>query len=410
MRLTKKVVESLPTGAADKFFWDDTVKGFGVKITSKGKKIFVLQTRLAGRTRRATIGEFGSPWSVDQARDEALHLLSRFTLGIDPVEEKRAAKVRGLIVTELVDRYLLEACNHKKQSTRDVERGLAKRHIQPLLGKKAVKDLSAHEVQHFLHRVAKGDTATDQRTKARGRAIVTGGPGTANRTIDLLSSMMSFAIELGAISENPVRGIKKFKLKTHDRQLTNDELAKIGEALITVADAGASEFAIAALRFLALTGCRRGEALSLQWSWIDGRNGVAKLPDSKTGQKVLILGQAALSLLETLPRRNDSPLVFPSSTGGTTPLSIQKVWRRVKSEAGLSDFRLHDLRHNFASEAASSGQSLYIVGKLLGHSQHQTTQRYAHLSANPVRAAADQTSSAISLMMQAKADSSEPKS
>ncbi|WP_198175471.1 site-specific integrase [Rhizobium sp. NXC14] len=399
MKLTKKVVEALEAQATDRFYWDESPKGFGVKVTGKGKKVFVVQTRLNGRTRRATIGEFGSPWSVDQAREEALSLLSQFVRGRDPVLEKKAARVRGITVRELSERYWNEANQHKKSSTLDVERGLMKRHILPLLGERVVSELTTSDVQQFHQRVAKGETAVDEKTKARGRAIVKGGKGTSNRTLDLLSSMLSFAVDVDARPDNPARSVKKFKLKTHDRQLTEEELGRLGEALATLAASGVSEFAIAALRFLALTGCRRGEALSLQWSWIDKRNGIAKLPDSKTGQKILVLGEAALFLLDDIPRRADSPLVFPSSAGGTTPISIQKIWRKASKLAAISDVRLHDLRHNFASEAVSAGQSLYIVGKLLGHSQQQTTQRYAHLAANPVKAAADATSSSLARQM-----------
>jgi integrase len=402
MKLTKKFVEGLDAEAADRFYWDESPKGFGVKVTAKGKKVFVVQTRLNGRTRRATIGEFGSPWSVDQAREEALSLLSQFARGKDPVLEKKAARVRGITVRELSERYWNEANHHKKSSTLDVERGLMKRHILPLLGDKVVADLTTSDVQLFHQRVAKGDTAADEKTKARGRAIVKGGRGTSNRTLDLLSSMLSFAVAVDVRPENPARGVKKFKLKTHDRQLTEEELGRLGEALATLGADGVSEFAIGALRFLALTGCRRGEALNLQWPWIDKRNGIAKLPDSKTGQKILVLGEAALSLLDTIPRRTDSPLVFPSSAGGNIPISIQKIWRKACKVAAISDIRLHDLRHNFASEAVSSGQSLYIVGKLLGHSQQQTTQRYSHLAANPVKAAADTTSSSLARQMLGK--------
>ncbi|WP_164895978.1 tyrosine-type recombinase/integrase [Rhizobium hidalgonense] len=402
MKLTKKVVEAMEAQAADRFYWDESPKGFGVKVTGKGKKVFVVQTRLNGRTRRATIGEYGSPWSVDQAREEALSLLSQFARGRDPVLEKKAARVRGITVRELSERYWDEANQHKKSSTLDVERGLMKRHILPLLGERVVSELTTSDVQQFHQRVAKGDTAVDEKTKARGRAIVKGGKGTSNRTLDLLSSMLSFAVDVDARPDNPARSVKKFKLKTHDRQLTEEELGRLGEALAALATSGVSEYAIGALRFLALTGCRRGEALSLQWSWIDKRHGIAKLPDSKTGQKVLVLGEAALLLLDGIPRRADSLLVFPSSAGGTTPISIQKIWRKVCKLAAISEIRLHDLRHNFASEAVSSGQSLYIVGKLLGHNQQQTTQRYAHLAANPVKAAADATSSSMARQMLGK--------
>jgi integrase len=158
---------------------------------------------------------------------------------------------------------------------------------------------------------------------------------------------------------------------------------------------GRAVFGIAAIRFLLLSGCRRNEALTLQWKWIDFDHSIDKLPDSKTGQKVLLIGSGAIDLLKALDKVEGSPWVFPSAAGGTTPISIQKVWNHVRSVAGLEDLRLHDLRHNFASAAVSSSQSLYIVGKLLGHSQSQTAQRYAHLAPDPVRQAADDVSAKL---------------
>ncbi len=232
----------------------------------------------------------------------------------------------------------------------------------------------------------------DARTGVRGRSIVTGGQGSANRACASLSSMMSYAMEIGLRKDNPVIGIKRFKLKKHDRFLSEEELDRIGQAMKSVEDDGASLFAIAAIRFLLLSGCRKNEALTLQWSWIDWHHNLAKLPDSKTGQKNLMLGGGVMIFLKSLPRLNGSPLVFPSASGGITTISLQKVWNKVRIAAGLKDLRLHDLRHNFASSAVSSGLSLYIVGKLLGHSQAQTTQRYAHLASDPVRAAADEIS------------------
>ncbi|MGR6467925.1 tyrosine-type recombinase/integrase [Rhizobium sp. PAMB 3182] len=395
MKITKRWLEQVEAEATDRFYWDESPKGFGVKVTPKGRKIFVAQTRLNGRTRRATIGEFGSPWSPEQARSEAIRLLSEFSRGSDPVAEKKAARQRGVSVAELLNEYLREACEHKKPSTREIEAGLARRRIVPLLGKRPVAELTESEVQRFHRRVAKGDTATDVKTKARGRAIVKGGKGTANRTLDLLSSMLSYAVMLKVRADNPAKGVKKFKLIKHDRHLSPDELSRLGDSLRNAQENGTSLYAISAIRFLALTGCRRGEALGLQWAWLDNAHGIARLPDSKTGQKVLILGRQVLDLLEALPRRADSPLVFPSADGGTVPISLHKIWKQVRKAAGLADVRLHDLRHNFASAAVSSGESLYIVGKLLGHTQAQTTQRYAHLSQNPVKAAADATSSSI---------------
>lgn len=388
MKITKRWVDQVSASAKDAFFWDDTLKGFGLKVTRGGKKNFVLQTRLKGELRRFTIGQYGQPWSVDQARQKALEILADITRDIDLLAEKRAAR-QQISLAELAERYQATGMNHKRQSTRDVEAGLIKRHILPLLGRRRVAELTKADIQMFVHDIAAGKTATDVKTKSRGRAIVKGGQGTANRTLDLLASMLTFAVDIGARSDNPAKGMKKFNLKKHDRYLTAEELSRLGKALNEASDVGASQFALSAIKFLLLTGCRRGEALTLRWSWVDLDRQIAKLPVSKTGQKVVVLGDGAVELLKGLPRVEGSELVFPSSAGGNVPISLQKAWAKVRDRAGLSDLRLHDLRHNFASTAVSSGHSLYLVGKLLGHTQPQATQRYAHLADDPVREAAN---------------------
>jgi integrase len=314
--------------------------------------------------------------------------------GVDPTSEKKAKRGQPTI-SDLAKRYLEEGMGHKKQSTKDIEGGFIKRHILPLLGRRKVAEITKSDLQKFLQHVADGKTAIDQKTKARGRAIVKGGPGAANRSMDLLASMLTYAVELEWRGDNPARGVKKYKLKKHDKYLNAEELERLGNALREAEVAGVSEFTVAAIRFLLLSGCRRGEALTLQWKWIDYDHNIAKLSDSKTGQKVLLLGAGAIALLRDLSRINGSPLVFPSAVGGTTPISVQKAWDKIRKAADLDDLRLHDLRHNFASAAVSSGQSLYIVGKLLGHSQAQTTQRYAHLAPDPVREAADKISNEL---------------
>ncbi|MFK8034424.1 MAG: tyrosine-type recombinase/integrase [Hyphomicrobiales bacterium] len=385
------MIDTLPKTT---FIWDDTLKGFGVKVYPTGRIVFVLQGRLNGGSRRYTIGQYGSPWSPDQARAQALNWLSELSQGNDPTAERRAKKLEGKL-SDIIDDYMQEVSVRKKQNTQNIESSLIKRHIVPLLGKRRISELTKRDIQKFMLDVANGKTAKDIKTKPRGRAIVTGGKGTANRSVAVLSSLINYSVDLGLREDNPAIGVKKYKLKTHDRYLTSEELDRLGEALRTASMNNVSPFAIAAIRFLILTGCRAGEALNLQWGWIDWDHNLAKLPDSKTGQKPLMMGDGAMALLKTLPRIEGTPLVFASAVGGTTPLSIKKVWIKVRKLADIEDVRIHDLRHNFASQAVSSGQSLYMVGKLLGHSQSQTTQRYAHLAPDPIKQAANDVSNKL---------------
>lgn len=391
MRISKRSLDAINLPEKITFIWDESLKGFGVKIYPSGRKSFILQGRLNGAVRRYTIGQYGSPWSPDQAREQVLQFMAQLSQGIDPTAEKRAKKQLSNLA-EFIEQYLVEIAVRKKPNTLSLEKSNLRRHVIPVLGKLKIADITKRDIQKFMIDVAAGKTAVDEKTKHRGRAIVKGGKGAANRSVAVLSSVLSYAYELELRPDNPALGIKKYSLKKHDRYLSEQELVRLGSALVEVEKAGASLFAIAAIRFMLLSGCRSGEALSLQWDWIDHEHNLAKLPDSKTGQKALLLGSGVMSLLSTLPRIDRSPLVFPSSVGGTTKISIQKIWRKVRKKADLDDLRLHDLRHNFASTAVSSGQSLYIVGKLLGHTQSQTTQRYAHLAPDPVHQAADDVS------------------
>lgn len=394
MKITKRFIDQIEPTTKDAFFYDDGLTGFGLKVTKGGKKSFIIQTRVKGEARRFTIGEYGRPWSLDQAKDAAIQLLSDVTKGIDPRAEKRARKEQ-ITVKELIEDYLDRGMTQKKKSTIDFEAGLIKRHILPLLGKSKVVELTRADIQKFQLAIAKGKTAVDVKTRPRGRAIVTGGKGSANRTLALMSSILTFAVHEGHRADNPAKGIKHYKLEKHERFLTIEEMERLGAALTAAEQNGVSLYVVAAIRFLILTGCRRQEALTLRWTWLQFDHSFAKLPDSKTGKKVLLLGSAAIDLLKTLPKVAGSDLIFPSASGGLTPISIQKAWAKIREAADLKDLRLHDLRHNFASSAVSSGNSLYIVGKLLGHTQSQTTQRYAHLAADPLHATADAVSTKL---------------
>lgn len=398
MRINKTEIDKLKPSAKDRFYWDESLKGFGIKLYKTGRVSFILQGRLNGRTRRYTIGTFGSPWTADAARKQALQYLGQLADGIDPTAAQRAQRLEGNLA-KLAASYLVDGNLRKKPTTRAIEDRAVRRHIVPLLGKKRISEITKHDLQRFMNDVAAGKTAVDEKTSYRGRAMVKGGKAAANRSLAVVSALFNYAIEYGLCSENPTRGIKQYKLRTHDRFLSQGELERLGAALRSAEQQFVSRFAIAAIRFILLTGCRSGEALNLRWEWIDFERGFAKLPDSKTGQKILLLGTAAIEVVKSIEQVEGSPLVFASSSGGTTPISIQKVWRAIREEADLCDVRIHDLRHNFASLAVSSGQSLYLVSKLLGHSQSQTTQRYAHLAPDPVKEASNDVSNRLSDML-----------
>ncbi|MBF0262792.1 MAG: tyrosine-type recombinase/integrase [Magnetococcales bacterium] len=394
VKLTKRIVDGAQTGERDIYLFDEDLIGFGLKITPAGRKVYLLQYRFQGSKKRMMIGVHGSPWTPDQAREEAKRLLGLVSAGQDPAEQKRQLKTLPT-VADLCAHYLAEGTMHKKASTLYVDRGRIERHIIPLLGRKKVHELTRTDCERFLKAIAEGATAADIKTGSRGRAIVEGGPGTANRALGLLGAILTFAVHRGMRTDNPAHGVRKYRENRRDRFLSQEELARLGEALAKVESDGGNPVALAAIRALILTGCRKGEILGLRWCDVDFERGCLLLPDSKTGSKVVLLGAPALQHFGTLPRIHGNGFVFPGVKEGAALVGIEKIWLKVRDLAGLKDVTLHGLRHAFASVGVNAGLSLPLVGALLGHSSESMTARYGHLASDPIRQAADRISSQI---------------
>lgn len=385
-KITKRIVDSLSPG----ILWDTELNGFGVRHRGQGCH-YLLKYSLHGQQRWYTIGRHGSPWTPDQARQEARRLLGLVSQGYDPQTDKQAAR-KEMAVAELCELYLAEGTTTQKLSTIKSDEGRIKRHIIPLLGSRKISSVNKGHVRTLLHDIAAGKTASDVKTGFRGRAIVTGGEGVANRTVALLGSIFSLAMDRGMIPYNPVHGVKKFKTKKCDRFLSEKEMAMLGDTLAEADRIGVLNRAgIAAVRLLLLTGCRKTEILSLEWSFVDFNHNCLRLPDSKTGQKTVPLGPPALELLASIPQ-GASRFVLPSTKGNGHFIGLQKVWNAIRTKAELEDVRIHDLRHSFASVAVAGGSSLFLVGKVLGHARAATTERYAHLADDPLKAVADHAS------------------
>jgi integrase len=323
-------------------------------------------------------------------------------------------------------RYLDEYSRpRKKRRSVEEEERLLKLHVLPELGSTKVRDVGKADV-------------------AKLHAAMASTPTAANRAIAMLSSMMTWAEKVGVRPDNsnPCRHVERFEEKARERLLKPIELARLGDALERAvqpwSDASKAAWreecakqaeaaavpqaeraawiksriprretaedwrAIAAFRLLIFTGARLSEILTLRWDWIDTAQGAARLPDSKTGAKSLYLPAGALAVLAELPRFASNPYVLPGDRPGAYFVGIQKPWQRVRALAGLLDVRLHDLRHAFASVAVASGDSLFIVGKLLGHRQASTTERYAHLAPDPAKAVADRTAERLADMLRVK--------
>ncbi|MEO5332998.1 MAG: site-specific integrase [Magnetococcus sp. YQC-5] len=394
VKLIKRVVDAALPGEKDIFLFDEDLIGFGLKITPAGRKVYLVQYRINGAKKRVMIGVHGSPWTPEQARKEALRMLGMVVDGIDPADQKAQAKAMPTMA-ELCDLYLAEGTATKKASTLAIDRGRISRHIVPLMGSKKVDQITRADVQRFMIAVAEGKTAADIKTGPKGRAIVTGGEGTATRCMGLLGAIFSFAVERGYREDNPVHGVKKYTGQRRERFLTGEELTRLGEVMAEMEQEGVNPVAIASLRLLLLTGMRRGEVLTLEWSHVDFEQRCLRLPDSKTGFKVVHMGAAALEILAGLPRIDGNPFCFPGAIEGHALVGLPRVWRKIRERAGLSDVRIHDTRHGFASIGVIGGMGLPIVGALLGHKTPSVTARYADLSADPLKLAADKISSQI---------------
>ena len=403
-KLTKKVVEAAKPETKRFTIWDTEKKGFGVRIEVSGLKVFVLRYR-AGRganapRREVVLGRY-SNWTPEKARAEAGTLLNAVDRGNDPALE-RNAKRKEKTVADLCSLYLEEGCETKKLSTLTTDIGRIERHIKPLLGKRLISEVSGADIERFMRDVAKGKTAVDIKTKMRGRAIVQGGKGTASRTVGLLGGIFTFAVRRKFRTDNPVRGVKRYVDNKGQRFLSAQELASLGDALRKFEAEGKNASALAVIRLLTFTGARKGEIAGLKWSEVDIERSCLRLTDSKTGAKVIPIGPPALAILSELKPVEGSPFVFPAEVGENAFQGTEKVWRKVRTAAQLTDFRLHDLRHSFASVGLAAGDSLPLIGKLLGHADVKTTARYAHLADDPLRAAATRISNRIASALGAK--------
>ncbi len=398
-RISKRIVDAAEASGGDAFIWDTALKGFGLKVTPKGRKVYLVQYRLPGSaTRRFTIGVHGSPWTPEAARSKALEVLGLVAGGVDPGTAKREARA-DITVAELCEFYMAEGVRTKKASTLEMDRTRIKRHVLPLLGRKRLKALSKSDIERFLSDVAAGKSAKTEITKPRGRSVVRGGEGVANRTLGMLGAILQFAVERGLRTDNPARNVRKFQEGRRTRFLSNEEIARLGEALREALTQGSNPYAVAAIRLLILTGCRKSEILSLRWDEVDFASGFLRLGDSKTGAKEVHLGAPAKTVLSSLTRQLGNPHVICSERDGKHFVGLQKVWKKVRKTAGIQDVRLHDLRHSFASVGARSGESLLVIGKVLGHRTSAATSRYAHLSDDPVRLATEAVSTSIDRML-----------
>ncbi|MDG6078073.1 site-specific integrase [Erythrobacter litoralis] len=384
-KLTKRMIESLEPADKDYFVWDGDLSGLGVRIFPTGRKQFVLQYRYGRTSRRMSLGRFGAI-TPDQARGLALEAMVKIRQDIDPMAEKRAKRT-ALTVRELADRFDEEhIAIHLKASTAKEYRRNLKLFILPAIGHLRIVDVTRADIAKYHH---------DWRHR----------PYQANRNLEIISKMFNLAELWGLRPDgtNPRRHIKKYPEKKRERYYSAGELQSIGRVLGEMEEERIElPSAIAAVRLLLFTGCRLNEIMTLKWEYVDIQSKLLRLPDSKTGAKEIHLGNAALAVLEKITPAADNPFVIEGRNPGAHLTDLQPFWQRLRGRAGLKNARIHDLRHTYASVAVSHGQSLPMIGKLLGHTQVQTTARYAHLANQPVLQAANDVSDLIAKSLDPK--------
>ena len=427
-KLTKQYVESLKPGDDYYIKWDSKTTGFGVRVSPKGRKTYILKYRSEdGRQKRPRIGVHGNI-TCQQAREIAEDWHAERAKGGDPADERSELR-SSPTVSELCDRFLNEHVKiHKKPRGIELDEFYIEKYIKPELGTRKAISIDKQDIQqlHFSLR--------DKQAQA-------------NRMLATLSKMFNLAEEWGyrKSNTNPVEGIKKYKEKTRERFLSNEELNALGETLEKAENEGKITQHFAALiRLLLLTGARRGEIMNAKWDWIHWDAGLLMLPDSKTGKKVIHLSESAIEVLNNLERIKGNPYIIVGNDKGQPLKSPKKIWTYIRKRTtvellrndedygplireledatgkvpkyeelcekalekgiinsmdekpvGITDVRMHDLRHTYASICVNQGMTLQMVSKLLGHSSTKMSERYAHLAHDPVKQAATQASDQI---------------
>ncbi len=369
LKLTKRTVDALEADGKDAIFWDRELAGFGVRVHATGRKTWVVQSRGPGGPKRVTLGRHGE-LPVDEARKQAALIIDRIKRGED---FSAAAPEAETTVAGLAERFMrTHVERHLKPATVASYRSVLDKHILPVLGGMGMDEIGGAEVTALHHGLR--DT-----------------PVLANQAVHLLSRMfvLAEAWELVPPGRNPCLAVRRYRTQARERFLAPEEYWRLGLALRQAeAEGGIWPPAIAAIRLLVLTGCRRGEILNLRWDDVDRTAGDLRLRDAKAGPRMVPLTKPVLRVLDGVPHQPEVPWVIAGQRPGRRLTGLQYYWRSVRARAGLHDVRIHDLRHSYASRALALGESLYTIGKLLGHTSVATSARYAHLMREAEREAA----------------------
>lgn len=369
-KLTKRFVESIePQLGKNIQHWDSELKGFGVLVLPSGRRTYFVQYVNANRVKKhLKIGVHGQI-NAEDARSLAKQHLGEITKGKDPAAQKKANKESPLM-KDLVRDYLVRHAEGKKQpKSYKEDKRMSEKFILPALGNQRVSEVSRRDIESIHLQLEKTSVQ-------------------ANRVLSLLSKMFNLAIEWGWRLDHPVNGIQRYHEEKRDVWLQDQELNRFWEAV----ERYPNRLQAIALKLLIYTGARKNELLKATWDQFDLEKGVWTMPPRSTKQKKhhrIPISEQAVAALKTLQElnKNNSPYLFPGKKENKPLEDIKSFWNKIRKEADIEEVHVHDLRHTYASHLVSSGLSLSIVGKLLGHTQASTTQRYAHLADEPLREA-----------------------
>ncbi|GAB6145008.1 tyrosine-type recombinase/integrase [Desulfocicer niacini] len=371
-RFSKTALDKLPPNAKDspsreKEYSDQEVIGLKLLVSKNGRKFFHLRYRYNKRKRVISIGEYPAV-SISDARQRANEFKNMLSRGIDPLLE-RNKQSDSITFAEFVTQEYIPFAKVNKKSWKD-DSNKYEKDMKKAFGKLPLSAITTRDIQQYQTKI-----------KARTSA------GTSNRHYSLLSRIFNLAIEWGFLEKNPCKGVKKQKeAGGKERYLNKDELKRFLQALDEVEQSVSTH----SIRFLLFSGARMSEALGLLWTNVDIEGGTALLADTKGGKaRTITLNDLAKQVLVEMRSFKINKYVFPGAKANTHLASPRRLFETVKEKTGIGNFRIHDLRHSFASIAVNNGASLYEVQRLLGHASSNMTQRYAHLSDKAVRDATD---------------------
>ena len=405
-KLTNRSVAAARPGMLAVLIWDDELSGFGLRVQPSGVKSFVIQYRNRhNETRRITIGRVGVI-APEKARRKAKREFARIQDGADPAQERKDIR-QAETVAELAERYISDyAEQYKKPRSIATDKANIENHVLPLMGRMKVRNVTRADVQRAMRQVREGKTARTLEAKPRGRRIIRGGPGIANRVLRLLGKMFACAQGWDLRPDNPARGIRLFKESPRHRYLDADEIAHLYAALDAAERAGTERpSALAVIRFLGFTGLRRGEALGLRWKDVDMKGGTVQLQETKSGEgREVPIPTPALEALSKLPAGKPDEYVFKGAKEGTV-VNPAKPWSRILMSAGLDNtkeiggveetVRLHTLRHTVGTWGAAGGASELQLMQILGHKSAATTRRYVATAKEAQRKGTERIARAI---------------